>query len=336
MTKERLIGLDSLRIIASIAIITIHTSAQSYFNIDQIGYINWLVSAFIGWIFMWGTPIFLMLSGHLLINSQTTDPKSFYKKRLSRILIPLLFWNIFYFFYVNHGGGLPTFIHILLQDGTYYHLYFLNIIAGLYLITPIIVKYLPKIKLNIVVPLLLIISYLHPVATAFLGFPRFNHIITYFIPYLGYYLLGYWLGKMPPVKRPILKICLSYLPLLLAISVTQKLVFIFPNHDQDTILVHRLSPVVAIVSIAIFNYFRSIPNHLTQNFTFITKLTPLTLGVYALHPLILDFVKNYLSINNFMSQHFLLWLFMLWLLTILLTFSLAYFIKKVPYINRII
>ena len=84
-----------------------------------------------------------MLSGFLLLSpSKVDEPLGlFFKKRLGRIGLPFLFWGVAYFawrFFVNREAlSLDSIVNGVLT-GPYFHFWFLNLLLGLYLVTPVL------------------------------------------------------------------------------------------------------------------------------------------------------------------------------------------------------
>ena len=60
---------------------------------------NWFTSDVFGAIGYLGVPLFVMLSGALLLNPAKADEPMgvFYKKRFWRVGLPLIFWTLVYF-----------------------------------------------------------------------------------------------------------------------------------------------------------------------------------------------------------------------------------------------
>ena len=91
-----------------------------------------------------GVPLFLMLSGALLLQPSKADEpiRVFLKKRLARIGIAFVFWAAIYFvwsYYVDYAPlTVYSIIQSLLEHGPYYQFWFIYLIMGLYLITPIL------------------------------------------------------------------------------------------------------------------------------------------------------------------------------------------------------
>ena len=92
-SSKRIFYFDALRLMAIIGIIFCHT-AISFIALD-IGSINFYITAFMDCFREFSVPIFVMLSGALLIGKKDSL-SSFFKRRLSRIFIPFIFWWIIY------------------------------------------------------------------------------------------------------------------------------------------------------------------------------------------------------------------------------------------------
>ena len=89
----------------------------------------------------WGVPVFVMISGCLFLSGNSTL-KKIYQKNIFRIARAFVFWSIVYtiYYYVDKvfilkkEVALTTVVaHIILG---HYHLWFLYMITGIYMILP--------------------------------------------------------------------------------------------------------------------------------------------------------------------------------------------------------
>jgi surface polysaccharide O-acyltransferase-like enzyme len=150
-----------------------------------------------------GVPLFVMLSGFLLLDqSKADEPLSvFFKKRFSRIGLPFIFWSIIYFFWNIQVHGAPLTFNGAIEaamSGAYVHLWFLYLLVGLYLVTPLLrvfVKYLDWKRFKYLMALWFVGTVTVPVINVFGGFD-FNPVIFVFTGWIGYYLLGVFLQKI--------------------------------------------------------------------------------------------------------------------------------------------
>ena len=104
-------SIDVIRFIAIGLVILLHcvrfhhTSSQANTTtLDDI--VNWFSTDVYGAIGMLGVPLFVMLTGALLLNpNRDNEPlECFYKKRFDRIALPFIFWTIIYFAWSLHGS----------------------------------------------------------------------------------------------------------------------------------------------------------------------------------------------------------------------------------------
>jgi len=91
-----MIWLDNSRIVAIYAVVFLHVSAAVVLG-NEVGTEYWWIGNIYDSAMRWCVPTFVMISGALLLDpDKQEDLKTFYAKRLSRILIPILFWSAFF------------------------------------------------------------------------------------------------------------------------------------------------------------------------------------------------------------------------------------------------
>jgi len=199
--KDRKYYIDYLRIIASMAVVLLHTATTSW------GYIpvkdsNWLAFNFYNAISRWGVPIFFMISGALFL-SKNIPIKNIFIKYVKRLFIVFYSWSFVYAIYIllsdnNLKRVLSTFVF-----GEFHEWYLLTAI-GLYIITPLLKEFTKDKKtteyfLLVIFIFSFVINTTNDLLTDF-GLPYaesfvFDFSITKIPCYLGYYVLGYYLDK---------------------------------------------------------------------------------------------------------------------------------------------
>jgi surface polysaccharide O-acyltransferase-like enzyme len=139
--------IKNARILAIFAVIFLHVAA-GVVSTEPIGSHNWWIANFFDSLSRWCVPVFVMISGALLLNPKKQENLSeFYAKRISRILIPLISWTIIYCIWVYLGGvvkndpvSMTFLLQSVLQGNPYYHMWFLYMIIFMYLFTPFFSK----------------------------------------------------------------------------------------------------------------------------------------------------------------------------------------------------
>lgn len=130
--KQRVVYFDVLRSLSTFLVILLHTCAYCYGYID-ISSPKWRVINLFRSLSSVGVPLFIMISGALFLNSECT-----YKRMMSkiiRIITAFFFWSMIYT--VNlmvNGSDWTTAFHEFFRGC--YHMWFCQMIVGLYLITP--------------------------------------------------------------------------------------------------------------------------------------------------------------------------------------------------------
>jgi len=134
---------DLIRSIAIIMIVFIHSMGR----ITQVAPAGWsslsMERSALQSIVSMGVRLFILLSGALLLGKDE-PAETFYRKRLVRILPPFLLWSILVFLLSSYKDGtlgwncIPEFFRQLMTGGVHGTYWFVYMILGLYLITPLL------------------------------------------------------------------------------------------------------------------------------------------------------------------------------------------------------
>ena len=145
MENNRTLYFDHLRVLATIAVMMLHVAAMNWSAVDVNGY-DWRVFNFYDSIVRWSVPVFIMISGALFLNRDDVPVKKIYFKYVLRMAVAYLFWSFIYYLFAE--GTVPQQFQLLFQPGKtqrfigilggHYHMWFVPMIAGLYMCIPII------------------------------------------------------------------------------------------------------------------------------------------------------------------------------------------------------
>ena len=158
----------------------------------------------------WAVPVFIMVSGALLLGQRPNEgAREFYARRIRRIAIPLVVAHIGYFVVravlLHQVLTTKVVVFDLLAARVYSQLYFFWIVLGLYLVTPLLRTALAgreaKALITIGAAGIAFMWAVHAGATAMSAVGHPIDIwqpasLTLWIPYLGYFLLGYALRNV--------------------------------------------------------------------------------------------------------------------------------------------
>lgn len=148
-----------------------------------------------------GVPLFFMLSGYLMLrDGRTLDFTPFYRRRLTRILLPLAVWNVVYGLYF--GMTPQEILAGSINQGCAYHLWFLYQLLGLYLLAPFLKRIVDSCTRKQLWWLLLLIAFPGTLRPLFnLATPFYLYLLSFLVEgYAAYFLLGYLLGTAKPSR----------------------------------------------------------------------------------------------------------------------------------------
>ncbi|MGW8289404.1 MAG: acyltransferase, partial [Candidatus Bathyarchaeia archaeon] len=145
-TGKLSLPVDLIRTVAIVLVIVLHASTETVTVADQMspeGVTLWWTTNIYDSLARPAVPLFVMLSGALLLQPAKLDEPLgvFFKKRLNRIALPFLFWGIAYFAWRAFVNGETLTANSILQGvltGPYNHFWFLYLLVGLYLLTPVL------------------------------------------------------------------------------------------------------------------------------------------------------------------------------------------------------
>jgi len=286
--EEKYARLDAARWLAAVAVVLLHSAAMVVSNPAVYGGGAWLAANLYDSAARWCVPVFVMVSGALLLDpDKPQDARQFYSRRMARICAPLLFWT---FFYLAWRTALDWWDdgHIdfsfwprkLVQGEPYYHLWYLYMIVGLYLFAPLVrilyARSTPRARALWVVGILGV-AILDALYRRALGAPA-GFFLTWFLPYLGYFVAGRLIfdGQMR-IPRPGLMLTASVAATALGVYAMSS------NRALDTYFYDYFSLTVPFMSLAAFQWIVASPR-----LPRLASLAPLTFGVYLIHPLFLD------------------------------------------------
>jgi surface polysaccharide O-acyltransferase-like enzyme len=339
---------DLIRTVASFLVILLHASVQSVEIPSNISPQNaWLAFDVYNSISRMSVPLFVMLSGYLLLQpSKTNEPlKTFFKKRWTRVGLPFVTWWIIYFIWGLAFDQKPLTVQSIVGDvlrGPYFTFWFIYMITGLYLLTPMLRIFTARANANLVkltFAVWFVGTALTPLATLF-GY-SFN-VDLFVIPgWVGYYLLGAYLPNFKFVRR-----WKTTAAMIVGIAATMilSIVVVMIGFSQQYFFFEFLNITVVLTSAAAFMLLITTPKRKVETKPkFVTKLIVLisinTFPIYLLHTILLEvlqkgfffgFTLDIMSANPFIMTPVLA------VLVLFLSLAIIVPLKKIPGVKRFI
>ena len=293
-----MIWLNNARILATFAVISLHICAKNLREYD-LSTSYWAISNLVNSSTRWCVPVFIMISGALLLNNtKQNNLKAFYSKRLSKILIPIIFWTFVYiiwsYFLAYTGDYEITPIDLakkILSGKPYYHMWFLYMIIVLYLFTPFFQKIVINSSRGEVLTLITATFIIAMIDHAYSKITSNDTklFIFFFLRYIPFFLTGQFLLNLTPPKARYL--WLIFLTAIALTSFGHYLISSKTASKHGSYFYGYLSITVVPMSISIMLLLKKTKQHLISRKAD-AKLSSVSFGIYLIHPIILEILNH--------------------------------------------
>lgn len=300
-TKDtHLISVDVLRISAAFLVVLGHVTAPfAEYEVMETWRTASVASLFYGPFCILSIPIFIMLSGMLLLEKNINDNiMGFYKRRINKVLIPMIVWILIYYGYniISKGEAfsLISFMEEFLvgwkTDHIPWHLWYLPMILSLYVFAPMIKTITEHVDRTVLMGFVLVMfvyECILPLIGEFfqieLGLYTYR---TFSSIYLFYFMLGYTLnsGVFDISPRALtamfwIGFFTSWLGSVFAYSI---------GYDMSLIGIARLNTVIMAVSVFLLMKKGAFVIKSSRIQGIVRELGRLSFGVYLIHILMID------------------------------------------------
>lgn len=289
---ERLPYADLLRAAAGFFVVLIHASANAWSEAAAASNTFIAMTVYNG-LSRFCVPVFVMLSGMFMLDAEKDVTIGLvFRKYIKRIVLAFVVWSAAYTLIMNFGnlsGMTPVELIRLFVRG-HYHLWFLYMIAGLYLIAPFLRNMAQSEKLtryflllwlvfNCLVPTL---GRLFPSETAELLLDKL--MLRFVLGYSGYFVAGCYLSRIElKSKVKVIIYCLGAAGAVSTVALT--LLAARAAGGQTETFLSYFSPNVAFFSFAVFLFFREHGAGIKSSklINAASKIASCTFGVYLIH-----------------------------------------------------
>ncbi len=338
---HKYIWADNIRVVATVGVIFLHIAATILPDFNHAGLSNWWVANIYNSSVRFCVPLFVMLTGALLIPKEYRL-KDFLKKKLVRIVLPFMFWSVIYagrILLLMSPARLDEmsitdmigWMLVQIKDGSAsYHLWYVYMIIGVYLFIPVIGKWArnsnEKEILYFLILWLLTLLLSQPATKEFN--PEFD--LSYFSGFIGYLVLGYYLSvKSYDNPRRVTSIALLFIFFGIA-STAAGTYFLSAEKGSYAPYFHgNFSPNVLLLSIGIFLYFRN--RHYNGTITIKSRnfISKYSFGIYLVHVLVIKYLDN--PALNWQLLHPIIGIPLKTLICLLISATVILIINKIPY-----
>lgn len=298
-----------LNVLACIGVVILHTFETGYTS-DA----NFVFEVLIRAIAYCAVPVFFMITGATLIDyRERYDTKTFFKKRLLKVIIPLIIWSIIYFiinffkgkFSINDLSFKFVFEYFFLVK-TNPIFWFFVVIIGIYLAIPVI-SLIPQETRRKAFLYIIIITFVFnqflPDLLYHLNL-NYNYDLKFPLTYSGwisFIFIGYYIDKYEIVKK--YRVIIYVLGIIGFLTMVVPTIFIsYHKNESCSWFDEYYDAPCVLYSASIFLFFKSKINNnqiVTKIMPFFNFIAPTTLGIYVLHIAIRDFLRYFYTYSYF-------------------------------------
>lgn len=259
-------------------------------------------------------PVFFMITGATLIDyRERYDTKTFFKKRLLKVIIPLIIWSIIYFiinffkgkFSINDLSFKFVFEYFFLVK-TNPIFWFFVVIIGIYLAIPVI-SLIPQETRRKAFLYIIIITFVFnqflPDLLYHLNL-NYNYDLKFPLTYSGwisFIFIGYYIDKYEIVKKH--RVIIYVLGIIGFLTMVVPTIFIsYHKNESCSWFDEYYDAPCVLYSASVFLFFKSKINNnqiVTKIMPFFNFVAPTTLGIYVLHIAIRDFLRYFYTYSYF-------------------------------------
>lgn len=336
--KQNYSYIHCLRVVATLAIILLHSATGGIFEeIKLQGNFSPYISLFYKHSQEWAVPAFVLISGAIFLSPHKQINYSIlFNKYLKRIILAILVFGLPMTFsevlLSEKGASITTitFTSIInwLCGHSWAHMWYLYMLIGLYLITPIIKPFLNQANKKEIQTALIV---MFTISSILPTLKSYNFQITSYMiittPFIFIYMLGYYLQWRINYDKQFRNKILSII--LLCTSLTSIIVRIC----YDINLNGYFDPACILMAASLFVLFKqyNIKSHIAE------RLSPYCFCVYLIHTIFINASYKILHITplNILGDTSLsITIPLFFIIFTTLSFTSAFLLTKIPFLKK--
>ena len=351
VTRSRIYYLDVLRAIACMCVVMIHCSVLYSAEEVYLGSANYLACLIFEGISRLGVPVFVMISGALLLDEDRDAGFAKTRGHILRMILFFIFWSAVYCLVFQVADPMLknepvrlSGVGAALITGPV-HLWYIYFIIGIYLIVPLLRLWVKKDNIKYVGYFILLAFVFQSVLANLTeiglmyhdAFRHFDYILgsglrlSYVSGLTVYFVLGWYLNNRE-FKRPALIYILGAASLLVMIGGSYAI-----GVTKDTCqrpLYAKLSPFVFMWSVSVFVFVKRTFKNAEEN-RFILAVSRLSLGIYAVHPMLITLLFTRF-LQPLLPDAALLNIPLMYITVFALSCAVSYLLGRIPGLKRLV
>jgi len=339
--NSRIVYFDWVRIGAAFLIMLLHTASLCWYDTD-VSSAPWLFLNIFKTLTDHAVLLFVMISGSLFLG-RVIPAKQLYLKYILRIFCAFVFWSFLYALISNYMWGIGSVLTVTLAS--HYHLWFLPMIAGLYIASPILRLFVKNDSLfryflilsftfTFMIPQILglisdfggsgVLQWINAVND------RLNELGVHLVfGYSFYFLMGYHLHRTDfRRKHRLILYALGAAGLIatFALSYAQAQLNGEPLDNYHT----NFNIGVLLAAMALFVFFKY---NFKNDSAFVRALSKYSFGAYLIHALVIEQLSERLGLNA-LSFHPLLAVPAVAVITFEVSFAVSALLNRIPFVKK--
>ena len=331
--KERIGWVDLLRVIGVIGIILIHVVSNTINTFGGLSNNSHVFYVFIHYFSSFAVPLFVMISGMMFLGKKDITFKDMFKKYLLKIILIILVIGtgmiLMEEIFINKNISLDLFKKVfirLITGDIWAHMWYLYLVLGLYLITPVCVLITNNIKerdYQIFLIILFIISIIVPSLNKLFDIKLAFNMLT-ISGYIFYYFYGYYIYHFDVSKK--FKI-INYIACVLCIAYTIYRAITINSLD-NVYSYTSLVPCVMASTVVLLCKNKTIKHNKLINIIALNSL-----GIYIVHQLFINIIYKVIKFDMIINYPYI-GLVVYSLVIFLCSLSLVYLLRKSEFVKK--
>lgn len=340
--KNRIWYWDILRIAAMVFLVIRHSATATFEFVPTLG-ADWWVCNVYGSLSAWMVPVFMMISGASFLDpARNVTVNRLYKKNIFKMLCAFFFWAVFYALYNTFSGQdlTETFAEMVFQG--HFHLWFLPMIIGMYILTPLLRTVTKNRKATLMITAVtgitgVIIPFLQDMGwfldnTLLTGYHNFG----FFSSYVCFFFVGYLLHNT--------EFSADLQKIIYAAGIISTVIVFFGTywltvrdgaHNEDMQADNNLFTALQGAAIFVFAKYRLRNTVFTEEHQkLILDISKLTFGVYMIHVVLLALLDKFGFSPLTYPAVYMIPMLILFVLPV--SFFLSFLVGKIPLLGKYI
>lgn len=356
MQKKKIEYIEWLRVLSAFAVVGIHitmTQPNNY-SIIEIGSMNYMILTSIYALVQWAVPVFLMITGNLLLHSKNLSLRKI-KTMIARMaIVLLLFGSAFAFIEQVFENKIVTFsmipnsILLTLEKKSWTHLWYLYVLIGIYIIVIPLKRFVENASNKEVLALtcvLLFGNFIIPTINIALDIKIETFMV--YTQYITYIILGYVIGVLVEYKqgecykryvdalinRGVLLCAWS---LASVVKIFIQCTSVIKTGDGATLfLSDRLLTLLQAISVYCL-FWKCMDGRKVK--PLVESISKCSFGIYLIHPVFINLLYKALDITptNFPIGGVWLGIPILWIFVFGVSWGCTWILKRVPIMRKLL